>query len=106
LTGSKNGSKRFLELMKNDDWRNEQRKKQSIGTKKALIRKKISGFWIGKKHKEESKSKIGLFNSIAQKGENNCQYGTHWITNGIENKKIKKNDVFPDDWKYGRTVKK
>ena len=28
-----------------------------------------------------------------QKGKNNSQYGTCWITNGIENKKIKKSDL-------------
>ena len=30
------------------------------------------------------------YNSIKQKGENNSQFGTGWITNGVENKKIKK----------------
>jgi hypothetical protein len=62
--------------------------------------------WKGKKHKEETKQKIGLTNSLKQKGENNSQFGTCWITNGIENKKIKKTDLIPDGWKNGRIVNK
>jgi len=49
--------------------------------------------WLGKKHKEESKLKIGQANAIHQKGEKNSQFGTCWITNGIENKKIKKEEL-------------
>ena len=52
--------------------------------------------WTGKKHKEETKRKIGEKNSILQSGEKNSQYGTMWITNGIENKKIKKEEL--DKW--------
>ena len=35
-------------------------------------------------------------------GEKNSQYGTYWITNGIDNKKIKKIDKIPDNWYLGR----
>jgi hypothetical protein len=61
----------------------------------------------GRKHKEESKKIIGEKNSINQKGEKNSQYGTCWITNGIDNLKIKINDLplYPE-WKKGRTIKK
>jgi len=61
--------------------------------------------WTGKKHKEESKQKIGSTNSIKQKGLLNSQFGTCWITNGIENKKIKKSDSIPNGWKIGRFLK-
>jgi hypothetical protein len=59
--------------------------------------------FTGKKHSEETKKLIGIKNSINQKGEKNSQFGTCWITNGIESKKIKKNDLslYPD-WKLGR----
>lgn len=38
-------------------------------------------------------------------GKNNSQYGTAWITNGINNKKIKRTDTVPIGWQYGRTCK-
>lgn len=59
-------------------------------------------YWVGRKHKNESKLKIGEANSVKQKGEANSQFGTCWITNGIENKKIKKTDELPKDWEFGR----
>jgi len=61
--------------------------------------------WTGKKHKEESKKKIGAKNSIHQKGSGNSQYGTMWITNGVENQRIKKEDSIPQGWKKGRVIK-
>ena len=32
------------------------------------------------------------------------KYGTMWITNGIENRKIKKGSNIPDKWYKGRKV--
>jgi hypothetical protein len=58
--------------------------------------------WTGKKHKEETKNKIGKSNSQKQKGESNSQFGTCWITNGTENKKIKKTESIPNGWRLGR----
>ena len=72
-------------------------KKHSYGLKQSYYRgnreKKQPLDWTGRKHKEESKKKIGEKNSINQKGENNSQFGTCWITNGKENKKIKKEEI-------------
>lgn len=62
--------------------------------------------WTGRKHKEETKRKIGEANSIKQKGEHNSQYGTMWITNGVENKKIKKDETIPEGWSKGRIQNK
>ena len=64
----------------------------------------------GKKHKEESKRKIGEKNSKNQKGEKNSQYGTCWVYH-IEfgNKKINKNDLndyISIGWIKGRVIKK
>lgn len=61
--------------------------------------------WRGKKLNDEHKKKIGESNSIKQKGEKNSQFGSCWITNGVENKKIKKETILPDGWKLGRVIK-
>lgn len=49
-------------------------------------------FW-GRKHTLETKKKIGEISSSRQKGEKNSQFGTCWMTNGKENKKIKKKEI-------------
>ena len=48
--------------------------------------------------RKETFKKIGH-----SKKEKNSQFGTVWITDGIENKKIKKDDLLPVGWKKGRT---
>lgn len=37
-----------------------------------------------------------------QRGEKNSQFGTMWVTDGKQNKKIKKTDIVPDGWNKGR----
>jgi hypothetical protein len=86
-------------LLKNDsDWAIYWKKSISDGLKGNTN-------WLGKKHKEETKQKIGETNSLKQKGESNSQFGTCWITNGTENKKVNKNDKLPKGWSLGRTIK-
>jgi len=58
-----------------------------------------------KKHTEEAKKSMGEKNSINQKGEKNSQYGTIWINDGTNNKKIKKSEfeIYSlENWKLGR----
>lgn len=59
--------------------------------------------WTGKKHSEETKQKM---RKSKNNGELNSQFGTYWITNGFENKKIKLKDFIPENWYKGRTVYK
>ena len=57
----------------------------------------------GIKLSEEHRRKIGDANPKHQKGINNSQFGTMWITNGQENKKIKRDvDIIPEGWYKGR----
>lgn len=58
--------------------------------------------FLGKTHTEKTKIQIGKSVSKAQTGFKNSQYGTIWITNGIENKKIKKDEPIPEGWNRGR----
>ena len=62
------------------------------------------GTFFNKRHSAETKRKIGEANSKRQRGENNSQFGTMWITNSEsgESKKIKKDDLIPDGWVKGR----
>lgn len=56
---------------------------------------------------------IGINNGVKQSqetinkkmGEKNGSYGTVWITNGKENKKIKKEGIIPEGWRKGRMMK-
>lgn len=41
-----------------------------------------------------------------QQGNKNSQYGTMWITNGTDNKKIPKELIIPMGWYNGRVIKK
>lgn len=40
------------------------------------------------------------------KGSKNSQYGTMWITDGVTNKKINKDDSIPEGWRKGRVIAK
>lgn len=67
------------------------RAKKSASTKKASGKLYIPD-WNGRTHSEETKCKMSLIKT----GEKNSQFGTYWVTNGKENKKIKKEDI--DSW--------
>jgi hypothetical protein len=59
----------------------------------------------GKCHNNETKQKMSISSKGKCIGETNSQYGTCWITNGIDNKKIKKENLetfLNLGWKRGR----
>ena len=67
--------------------------------------------WSGKKHSLETikKMKDSYKEKRHQDGEKNSQFGTCWINNAIENKKIKKDDLplyLEDGWVKGRLISK
>ena len=61
-------------------------------------------YWLGRKHKDNTKIKMSLSAIGKHDGIKNSQYGTMWITNGIENKKIKKEEIVPNGWNKGRII--
>ncbi len=94
-------------LKENDpDWVNKKRKNMSSGQIKSYKNGRIPIIpdWTGKKHNQKSKDLIGEKNKISQKGNLNSQFGTFWITNGRENKKIKKGQIIPEGFKLGRKM--
>lgn len=58
--------------------------------------------FFGKTHTDEAKKKMSEAKKGKYNGSNNPQFGTKWITNGTENKKIKKEEIIPTGWKAGR----
>jgi hypothetical protein len=68
---------------------------------------KLKQLFFGKKHSEKTKKLMSYKHqqNKDQQKEKNSQFGTCWITNGKENKKIKKGGVIPDGWKLGRKIK-
>lgn len=68
------------------------------------FKKSSKNSMFGKKHTTETKEKIGKSNSIKQKGNLNSQYGKMWITDGLNNKLIKKTNEIPLGWKKGRIL--
>ena len=111
----KNKNKKAAISMNKITWKDkdfvERNRKRMVEQNKNLHSKGIlkSPDWTGKKHKEESKRKIGEKNSINQKGTNNSQYGTCWIYhNEFGNKKIKKihlDNYLKDNWIKGRKMR-
>jgi hypothetical protein len=71
------------------------------GAKAMLSKHPRTGFG-GKHHSEEAKQAIAKKASVNQRGEKNSQYGTIWITNESDNRKIKKDDPIPEGWRRGK----
>jgi hypothetical protein len=60
----------------------------------------------GKTHSEEWRKNRSALMKIKQAGEKNSQFDTMWITNGAENRKVKKDvDNIPEGWYKGRINK-
>ena len=103
------GGKSLAKKRKNDlEFDREFKLKMSMSTSEAIANGKIPKWsstfsWVGKKHSVDTILKMKESKSNYGKGDKNSQFGTIWITNGIENKKIKKDSDIPVDWKKGRS---
>lgn len=63
--------------------------------------------FLGKTHTVETKKKMSLAKKGMYDGKKNPQYGTCWITNGTDNKKIKKEELLLFEnigWRKGRIM--
>lgn len=107
---SASGKKHSERLISDPDYKLSISQKRSISVKKRLQDGTLKIWkdnysWAGKSHEESTKKLIGEKNSISQKGEKNSQFGSFWITNGIESKKVKNDFQIPNGWWKGRITK-
>lgn len=79
--------------------------KQSISAALKLYYQHNASGFKGKTHTEETKRKISIAKKGKCIGQENSQYGTFWITNGLDNKKLKSGTVIPAGWYKGRMTK-
>lgn len=109
---SKAGGEKRAQKLKTDSFFNtEVIQKMTIAQKNRVINGTLNTWkdnysWVGKKHTTETKKKMSESHKDRNTGELNSQYGTIWITNGTDNKKIKNSETIPTDWKNGRTIKR
>jgi hypothetical protein len=89
-----------LKLKTDEEFRSNFRKNVSAGLKRKYSETEHN--WKNRHHTEETKQKMRKPKNI---GSSNSQYGTRWITNGIENRKIEKETPIPKDWRKGRVIK-
>lgn len=71
-----------------------------------LLFEKGHKIWKGRKHTPQTIEKMKKSKKSHGKGVTNSQYGTCWITNEKENKKINRGDTIPQGWKLGRVLQK
>lgn len=123
LNGTLKGAHRRKELFQDQDWvkywksqqkhgicnmSDEQKMKREAARKKTMFRKygkSVVPSFSGKTHSDETRKKISQNSSAHQRGCKNSQFGTMWITNEIDSKKIKALDPIPDGWRKGRKIK-
>lgn len=107
---SKAGNDAFIDKLKTTPEFKEEFSKKAINRNLRLHKEGIlkpwneNYDWTGKKHSEETKKKMSKSKLGQGIGKNNSQYGTMWITNDIENRKITKSSIIPTGWRKGRVI--
>jgi len=91
----------------NPEWVAKYKQNSSKGQKLAYEkgRKKVIPNWNGLIHSDETKLKMSEVKKGKYDGENNPSYGTCWVTNSEEVKKIKKEELdsyLEKGWRQGR----
>jgi hypothetical protein len=100
----KGGTNALKKIWKNDKYRENKIKKLSEQLTEFWANGKFfyRDNWTGRKHRSETIEKMKQKKRGTGMGSSNSQFGTCWITNEIENKKINKGDIIPDGWRLGR----
>ena len=92
--------KKIFEIRNNPEKLKWYGEKVSVGLLKYY--EKNTNAFKNKKHSDKTKKLISEIKKNTGTKENNSQYGTMWITNGVENRKIKKEERIPEGWYRGR----
>jgi hypothetical protein len=104
-TRSSAGGKAFSKMVKtNPDALNNLRQIARLNIKKANYPGRDYNTFGGKSHTEETKQLMSI-KAKERTGDKNSQFGTCWITNDVESKKIPKGNVIPEGWRLGRKIK-
>ncbi len=102
---SKKAVEKIKWLRQNDaDWCIKRDKGCGLGM--VSRKQKYPGGYSWKQTDEAVQNQKEVFKKINhQQGSKNSQYGTMWITNGTESKKISKGSEIPEGWYKGRKIK-
>ena len=73
------------------------------GTRSINVKPHVPGEY---KHTDEVKQRISSTTKGLCAGEKNSQFGTMWITDGVNNIKQAKDTPLPEGWRHGRVMKK
>lgn len=94
--------RRWKEKWENDpNFKLLQKENSKLGAA-ATLKKYPNGVFAGRKHNQQTIDKMKKSAIGRGLGTANSQYGTIWITNGTEKKKIKSTEQMPEGWRRGR----
>ena len=97
---------RFFESCDTSDWREIQSKKMKLRHSEGKCRYDT---FKGRKHSDESKSKIGKANSKSQAGERNSQFGKRWMNKDGEIIRVSEEEAVlleENGWSRGKVNRK
>ena len=100
-----NGRQRKQKMIEAGTWNAHLIKRSQIQKQLYATGRKISSFTTNnplKTPEGKAKHKQALAKIGHSQGEKNSQFGTRWITNNVENKKITRDSIVPDGWRLGR----
>ena len=104
--GQKVVSALLKERWKDPEYREKMIRVRQEGVKRLHREGKVKyDTFTGKKHSPETIQKMKESHKGAGRGNSNSQYGTCWITDEYQNRKIYKGEIIPEGWRLGRKLK-
>lgn len=94
----------FKTKLANLEFKSFHSRRVSEGLKQKYNEGKLIPPFLGKNHTEKTKEKMRISSVGKQTGSKNSQFGSIWITDGNQNRKINKNQEIPLGFKRGRFI--